>query len=70
MSTELKTDSFETFKKILVYCVMVIWINNSAFSMITLLSKITGFIKSKVAKKKVGPDEKTEKRIVVTNLCT
>ena len=70
MCTELKTEVYQLCKKTLTYCIMVIWINNSAFSLITLLLKIIGYIKSKFASKKVEPEEKSDKRIVVTNLVT
>ena len=70
MCAELKTEVYELFKKKLVACVMIIWINNSTFSVINFLLKIIRYIKSKIESRKVEPEEKSDQRIVVTNLCT
>ena len=70
MCTELNTEAYELFKKKLIYSIMAIWINNSALSLITLIMKIIRYIKSKIASMKVEPEEKIEKRIVITNLST
>lgn len=70
MFTEWISGIFDKLKNTLIYCIIIIWINNSAFSVITLLSKIIGYIKSKIASKKVQPEVKTEKKIAITNLIT
>ena len=64
MCTKFKTENYELRKKILVYCVMIIWIINSAASIITLLLKIIGYIKSKIEGKKVEPEVKLKKELL------
>ena len=67
MCTGLVSGVYEGLKKALIYCIIVIWINNSAFSLIALLLKIIGYVKSRMIATKVESEEKTEKRIIITN---
>ena len=70
MCTEKGYETYDTVKKSLNYCIIIIWINNSTFSLVTLSLKIIEYVKSKISGKKVEPEEKFAKRIIITNLFT
>ena len=70
LCTESFNDFYEVLKKALNYCVMIIWINNSTFTVVGLLIKFFELVKLKIASRRVEPEEKSEKRIAITNLAT
>ena len=63
-------DYFEEFKKTLLILIITIWASNSSFTVLAFLAKIFGYIKLKLSKRRILPQEQIEKNIEISNLET
>ena len=68
MCSNPKKESVDKFIDVAVYIVILIWINNSVFSVLKLVWKIVEFVKSRLRKGKVEPEK--NKEISITSLET
>ena len=63
-------ENFELLKMSAMAIAALIWISNSAFTILSFIFKIIELIKKKLNSKKVEPEKNNEKDLVISNLET
>ena len=68
MSLDSMNEEMENLKSAALYNVLAIWIINSIFTIVKFVLKIAEFVRSKLKKSQIGPEDK--KDITISNLDT
>ena len=70
MSLKEMKDYFEVIKKTLLILIAISWASNSIFTLLTIILGIIEWLKSKLERNKVLPQDNNEKGMVISNLET